>query len=300
MKPAAFDYVAPATLDEALDALAAYGDGAEFIAGGQSLGPLLNFRLSAPEVLIDLNGVGSLDGITETNGSVTIGAMTRQSEAERSQVVARRLPLVAQALPFVGHRTIRNRGTIGGSIAHADPSAELPAVAVALDADLNVVGARRRGLFGGRVSRMVKASEFFVTAFATTLASDEILASVSFPAAGPRAGFSWVEIARRHGDFALVSAAACLELAEDGTCAIARLAYAGVGAVPKVAEEAAAGLVGQAGEAAFARAADTASREIDPGSDVQASADLRRHLVGVLTRRALRTAHGNVTEPRDG
>lgn len=291
MKPAAFRYAAPRTVEETVDLLERHGDEAKVLAGGQSLGPLLNLRLATPSVVVDVNGVGDLaPAPADGGGSITIGAMTRQRDAERSPVVAAGCPLMRDALPFVAHRTIRNRGTVGGSLTHADPAAELPAVAVAVDAELIAVSR------GG--TRVVAAADFFLGFFTTALAPEELLTAVRLPKPAPRTGSAWQEFAPRHGDFAIVGVAATVRLAGDGTVASARLVYSGVADVPRRRAEAEAVLVGQpATEQAFAAAAATAAAAAgDPPSDLLASADYRRHLVEVLTVRALHRAADRAEE----
>jgi CO/xanthine dehydrogenase FAD-binding subunit len=235
-------------------------------------------------VLVDLNRLGELEGIEVTeDGALSIGALTRQRTLERDSRIARACPLVAEAMPYVGHVAIRNRGTLGGSLAHADPAAELPAVVTALGAEIHV-----RGPAG---SRTVTAAELFVMPLVTSLEPDELVVSVSIPAPAPRTGHAWCELAERHGDFALAGAAAAVSLDEHGACREARLALAGVGPVPVDAREAAAALAGSepAGEA-LDEAAELAARSCDPASDGHASARYRRRLVRVLARRALGAA----------
>ncbi len=282
MKPPRFDYHAPSSVDEALALLARYGGEAKVLAGGQSLVPLLNFRLARPAALVDLNRVSGLAYIREAEGQVRLGAMTRQRAIEFSPVVAGRVPLLGEATRLVGHLPIRTRGTIGGSIAHADPSAEYPAVLTALDGE--VVARSPRG------ERLLRAGELFRSYLTTSLAPDEILTEVRLPAAPAGAGWAFEELSRRHGDFAIVGIAA-LVVRDGPRCAMARLAAAGAGAVPvrlRAAEEILEreGLGDAAIDAAAARAADLVS----PDSDVHASAAYRRHLTGVLVRRALHRA----------
>src|SRR5580693_7309943 len=223
MKLPPVEYEAPRTVSEAVELLAEHLDQASVLAGGQSLIPLLALRLARPAVLIDINGVDGLSGVSATDGSVGIGAMTREYVAEESAVIADAVPLLAAALPLIGHEAIRSRGTIGGSLAHADPAAELPAVALALDAEFVV-----RSQSGERV---IPAAEWFEGYLATARRPDEILVEVRFPAAAPGTGVSFQEVARRHGDFAIVGLAASLTLA-DGAVSDARLAFSGVADVP--------------------------------------------------------------------
>ncbi|MBI2528260.1 MAG: xanthine dehydrogenase family protein subunit M [Candidatus Rokubacteria bacterium] len=284
MKPPKFDYHAPAAIEQAIELLGRYGGDAKVLAGGQSLMPLLNFRLSRPAALVDLNRIPSLAYIREQAGQVRFGAMTRQRAIEFSPVVRARVPLLGEATRWVGHLPIRTRGTIGGSIAHADPSAEYPAVLTALEGE---VVAR-----GPRGERIVKAPDFFQTYLTTSLTPDEILVEVRMRAMPAGAGYAFEEFARRHGDFAIVGIAAVV--AKDGArCALARLVAAGAGPVPtrlRAAEEILEheGLSDAAIEAASRRAAEAVS----PDTDIHASADYRRHLTAVLTKRALTRALG--------
>ena len=279
MKPPRFDYHAPATVDEAVALLARYGGDAKPLAGGQSLMPLLNFRLSRPAAIVDLNRIGALAYIREVDGHVAFGAMTRQRTIEFSPLVARRLPLLREATRWVGHLPIRSRGTIGGSVAHADPSAEYPAVVTALEGE---VLAR-----GPRGERVLAAAELFETYLTTRLEPDELLVEVRLPAMPEGAGYAFEEFARRHGDFAIVGIAATLELDGD-RCVRARLATAGAGAVPlrlRAAEEVLER--DGAGDEAVRAAARRAAELVEPDSDLHASADYRRHLTEVLAARAL-------------
>jgi carbon-monoxide dehydrogenase medium subunit len=284
MKPPKFDYHAPKSVDDALALLERYGGDAKILAGGQSLMPLLNFRLSRPAALVDLNRIPSLAYIKEVDGRVSLGAMTRQRAIEFSPVVKDRLPLLREATRWVGHLPIRTRGTIGGSIAHADPSAEYPAVLTALEGE--VVTRSPRG------ERVIKAADLFQTYLTTNLEADEIVVEVRLPAMPAGAGYALEEFARRHGDFAIIGIAAMV--VRDGPrCKSARLATAGAGPVPlrlRAAEEILErdGL----GEAAIEAAARRASELVSPDSDIHASSDYRRHLTGVLTRRALTRALG--------
>lgn len=283
MKPAPFEYVAPESLEETTSLLGEHGEVGKVLAGGQSLGPLLNMRLASPEILIDINRVGELSYLRQRDGFLEVGALARQRTVERSPAIPRKWPLIADAMPYVGHMTLRNRGTVCGSLAHADPAAELPAVAIALDAEMRVVGLREE--------RTLPAKDFFVSYMTTNLEADELLAETRFPVPGPRTGQAWFEIARRHGDYALVGVAATLTLREDGMCEGARLIYTGVAPVPFPAQEATDLLAGERpAEELFAEVAETASGESQPGGDVHATAGYRKHLVRVLTRRALAKA----------
>jgi CO/xanthine dehydrogenase FAD-binding subunit len=291
MKPPSFEYLAPASVDEALRVLGDLGDRAKVLAGGQSLVPLLNFRLVRPEYLVDLNGIGELAGIRDDDGHLEIGAMTRQRVVERSPVVRARCPLLADAMPLIGHFQIRNRGTIGGSLAHADPAAELPAVVAALGGELLVRGSRG--------ARRLAPEEFFQGYLTTALASDELLVGVRLPAIPPRTGTAFVEVSRRHGDFALVGVAATLTLDGDGAAAAAALAITGVGPAPVVPEVAARRLVGQRPTPElFEEVGRLAAADLAPDSDIHASAEYRTHVAGVMVRRALGRALERAKETR--
>jgi CO/xanthine dehydrogenase FAD-binding subunit len=289
VKPSRFDYHAPATVEEAIALLTRYGGEAKLLAGGQSLMPLMNFRLARPAALIDLNAIESLAYIREADGQIRFGAMTRQRTIEFSPVVRRRLPLLAEATALVGHLPIRTRGTIGGSIAHADPSAEYPTILATLD---GTVVAR-----GPRGERSLRASELFQGYLSTSLAPDELLVEVRLPTMPVGAGFAFEEFSRRHGDFAIVGIAAML-VAQGQRCTAARLVTAGVGPAPtrlRQAEEILEreGLSGAAIEAAARRAAEL----VEPDSDIHASAAYRRNLTGVLTGRALHRAVARLGGP---
>jgi carbon-monoxide dehydrogenase medium subunit len=287
VKPPRFDYHAPADVDEAIALLGRYGGDAKLLAGGQSLVPLLNFRLTRPAALIDLNRIASLAYVREADGHVALGAMTRQRVLELSPVVAARAPLLREATRWVGHLPIRSRGTIGGSIAHADPSAEYPAVLTALGGEVIARGPQRQ--------RVIRAADLFQTYLTTTLAPDEVLVEVRVPALEAGSGWAFEEFARRHGDFAIVGVAAMLVReagpGSEGRCRQARLATAGAGPIPVRLREAEAILERDGLEdAAVAAAAAAATAAVTPDSDVHASADYRRHLAGVLTARAVRRA----------
>ena len=282
VKPPAFEYVAVASAGQAVAELAQHGDAAKLLAGGQSLMPILNFRLAAPARLVDLNRIETLAFIKERARGLAIGAMTRQRVVEKSPLVAARVPLLADALPWVGHSTIRNRGTLGGSLAHADPAGELPAVALCLDARFSVRGTRTK--------RTIEAREFFTGYLTTALAPTELLTEVWFPALPKASGSAWVEIARRHGDYALAGVAAVVTL-KNGVVREARLALTGVDAVPVRATAAEQLLAGAPLSAeSMAAAADAVRRQIEPHTDIHATAAYRRHVAGVLTVRALTRA----------
>lgn len=288
MKLPDFTYEVPATLAEAVGLLAEQQDEASVLAGGQSLIPLLALRLARPPVLVDINGLSELSGVSATDGWLAVGAMTREYEAEESETVAETVPLLAAALPLIGHDAIRSRGTIGGSLAHADPAAELPAVARALDAEFVV-----RSQSGERV---IPAAEWFEGYLTTSRRSDEILVEVRFPVAGPGTGVSFQEVARRHGDFAMVGLAASLTLA-DGAVSDARLAFSGVADVPVRAAEAEAFLAGQQPSAeVFEEAARRATANLDPPADLHGSAEYRKKVAAALVRRGLRAAADNAYE----
>ena len=291
MKPAPFEYYRPNTIDEALALLAEHGGDAKPLAGGQSLIPAMNFRLAMPAVLVDLNALNELAYIKDGAQGLQLGGMTRQRAVERSAVIARETPLVSETMPFIAHPAIRNRGTVGGSLAHADPAAELPAVMLALNATF--------GLRSSKASRSVPAGEFFVGLFSTAIEPGELLAEITIPKAAKRSGFAFQEISRRHGDFALVGVAASVALDDTGKCAHARIALLSVGDRPMLAEHAASALNGQvsSGEAIRAAAEAAASHDIDPSSDIHASARYRRQLASVLTRRVLDRAFARALNP---
>ncbi len=278
MKPTPFRYLRPRSAEEVLHVLGQYGDQAKVLAGGQSLVPLLNFRLARPELLVDLALVEELRGIRSSQGSVAVRAMTRQRDAEMSEELLAACPLIPQALGWVGHLQIRNRGTVGGSIAHADPAAELPAVALALEADMVL---RRAG-----GERVVPAAEFFEGPFTTSLAPDELLVEVRFEVTdGARTTF--LELARRSGDFALAGVAA-VNRAKLGSVDV-RLAAIGVGGSAvrlTSAEEVVRGR--ELSDEALREAGEAASAAVEPPTDVHADSAYRKELLGVLVRRALR------------
>ncbi|MGH3305426.1 MAG: FAD binding domain-containing protein [Streptosporangiaceae bacterium] len=283
-------YEAPKTVSEAVEMLAEHRDEASVLAGGQSLIPLLALRLARPAVLIDINGIAELSGVSATAGWVAIGAMTREYVAEESETLAETLPLLAAALPLIGHEAIRSRGTIGGSLAHADPAAELPAVARALDAEFVV-----RGQTGERV---IPAADWFEGYLTTARRSDELLVEVRFPTTGPGTGISFQEVTRRHGDFAIVGLAASLALS-DGAISDARLAFAGISDVPVRAAEAEDFLVGELPSTElFDEAARRATADIDPPADLHGSSDYRKKVAAALVRRGLRAAADNARERR--
>jgi CO/xanthine dehydrogenase FAD-binding subunit len=283
MKPPRFEYFAPRTLDEALALLAAHGDRAKILAGGQSLIPLLNFRLAHPEVVIDINAIKSLAFIRAHDGGLAIGALTRQHVAERSDVVGARAPIVAEACRFIGHLPIRHRGTIGGNLAHADPASELPATMVALEAEFTVASARG--------ARTLGAEQFFVGPLSTAIQPGEMLTEIRAPAPPARTAGAFVEMARRAGDYALVGVAALITLDASGKCQRARVALCGVGATPIRARGAEEVLTGQTpAGAVLDEAAGRAASATSPPSDVHGSADFRKRLARHFTRAAIETA----------
>jgi len=266
MKPAAFEYVCPHSLEEAVEALAKGGADAKLLAGGQSLIPLLNFRLARPSLLVDLNRVAELAYVAERDGGVAIGAMTRQGSIERNTMLASQQPLLAEAIGWVGHTAIRSRGTFGGSLAHADPAAELPAVAVCLDAQLTIVGPKGR--------RIVSAEDFFVGYLTTVLEPDEILETGWLPPVAPKTAQAWLEFARRHGDFALAGVAVSLSL-DNEVVSDARIVLTGVGGMPVRAREAETLLVGGTVPERAPAAADAVRTSIEPEADIHATKEYR-------------------------
>lgn len=285
MKPPPFEYRAPRSLSEALSILDEHGGDAKILAGGQSLIPLLNFRLAQPAILIDLNSIAELDSLEVANDVLRIGGMTRQRTLERFANLERISPLLADAMPLIAHPQIRNRGTIGGSLAHADPAGELPAAAVALDAELVLESSAGR--------RTISAKEFFVALMTTALSETEIVVEVRVPVATTRSGWTFREISRRHGDYAHAGVAARLDLSESGSIARARLVYLSAGDVPMDAVKAAGILEGERPtEELFAAAAEEAAeKEVEPSTDIHATAAFKRHLVKILTIRALKVAY---------
>lgn len=284
MKPAEFAYVAPRTVEEAVSVLAEHGYEAKLLAGGQSLVPLMNLRLARPAVLVDLNRVGEIAFVESGDEDLRIGSMTRHHTLATSPGIMEAAPLLGHAASHIGYRAIRHRGTMGGSLAHADPASELPCVAVTVGAEIRAVGA------GGE--RTIPADEFFLDHMTTTLEPEEIVTSVRFPRirSGERWGFE--EFARKVGDFAVVMVAVVLRV-RAGRVTWARIGLGGVEGTPRRATEAEDVLVGTpAGEETIDGAARAAAEAVDPMSDIHGSAGYRRRLVGVLTRRALRQAMG--------
>ena len=280
MRPAPFDYVAPRTVEEALDLLARHGDEAKVLAGGQSLVPMMNMRLVRPAVVVDLNRVASLGTLREDAGGLRLGTLVRQQALERDGRVARAAPLLAEAAPVIGHLQTRARGTVGGSLVHADPAAELPACMVALDAVFHLRSAR--------AARACRADDFFRGLLTTVLEPDELLAEIELPAAAAaRTGHGFAEVARRHGDFALVGACAVVALDASGVCRAARLVIFGAGDRPHLAGAGAA-LIGERPAAArLAEVGRAGAGEIDARDDLHATAAYRRHVAAGLAARVL-------------
>ncbi len=285
MKPAPFEYYAPTTVDEALSYLTKHGYDAKVLAGGQSLIPMMNFRLVQPSVLIDLNNIPELSYIhPDENGGLRLGAMTRHHHVEIDPLVAERAPLLHETMPKIAYSQVRSRGTFGGSVSHADPSAELVSLSVALNGRFRL--RKQNG------ERWVPANEFFTGLFTTVLEPDELLVEVALPSMPVQSGWSLMEVARRPHDFALVGVAAVVSLDKNNLCQQAQMVFLSAGDVPMVAHKAVELLKGQAptSEAINASAEVASSEDIDPGSDIHATAEFRRHLANVLARRALEQA----------
>ena len=282
MKPAAFDYFRPSSLEEALQQLATGGESAKLIAGGQSLGPMLNMRLAAPAELIDLNDLTELAYIRDVGDALEIGALTRHYQIAESKLVQAHCPLLAQAAQTIGHYAIRQRGTLGGSLAHADPAAQLPLVAVTLAARIAVISSRGR--------REIAGAEFFLSAMTTVLAADEIILSVRFPKALAGEGTSFQLFNRRHGDYAIVSTAVTVALAGDRVTQL-RVGLSGVSPVPKSFNEVVGPFAGRLAHAAWAAELARALREaVAPEDDPRISAVYRKELAQTLVERALLSA----------
>jgi aerobic carbon-monoxide dehydrogenase medium subunit len=290
MKPAPFEYIAPTSLEDAMESLARHGETARVLAGGQSLVPMLNMRLVRPSVLVSLRRIAALQYVAIDDGWIRIGSMTGQRVVEQDSGVRNACPLIGAALGLVGHPAIRNQGTVGGSVAHADPAAELPAVLVALDGTVTLVSTRGR--------RTVAARAFFRGLMTTAIEPDELIAEVAFPRVGRPgcvSGCAVEEVSRRHGDFALAGAVVALAANADGRIADARIALFGVEARPTRRPQAEAALQGtRCPPEAVADAAALAARDLDPLEDLHASAGLRAQLAGVLARRAIERAYRSV------
>jgi len=286
-----FEYHGPATLDEAIALLARYGERAKALAGGQSLVPLLTLRLARPEVVVDLNGIQELRVVRRDGDDLFIGALVRHRALERGEGALAACALLQEAAALIGNVRVRTLGTIGGSLAHADPAAELPAVACALDGTLVVRGAAGE--------RAIPAHEFFVGALTTALTPDEVIVGIRLPVLGPGVGYAVTEFTRRAGDFAIVAAVAVVEVRQAGEIARARVALAGVGSTPIRLRGVEAALKSERPDPrTFRRAAEGAAREIEPEGDAHASAAYRRHLARVLTARALERAAAAAAEGR--
>lgn len=281
VKPAQFEMHSPTSISEVVNLLAEYGDSAKPIAGGQSLVPMMSLRLAAFEHLVDLNGVKELEQVTLASDSLRIGAMVRQSAAEHDPQIKKSSPLVARAIPHIGHFQIRNRGTVGGSIAHADPASELPAVALALDATIEATGSNG--------TREIAAKDFFVSTWETSLQDGEILTGVRFPVWSGKCGFAVEEVARRHGDFALVGVAAAVQV--DGSkITKAGIALFGVGGTPIRATEAEQALIAEGVGSDLNAIGKLAASNISPSDDVHASGDYRKAVAATVVARALAKA----------
>lgn len=283
MKPRAFEYFRPRTQDEALELLERYAPEAKVLAGGQSLVPLMNFRLAQPRYLVDTNGITDLSYIREVDTGLAIGAMTRQAAIEDSPFVAARCPLLMEATRLIGHRTIRHLGTIGGALAHADPSAEYPAVLMALDGAVTVRGPRGE--------RVIRAADFFISFCTTALASNELLTEVRLPSLSSGTGWAFTELSRRFGDYAIVGVAAVISVDRGGRCTDVRIALAGVAPTPIRCHDAEESLRGNvATEEVLKEVAAASAAAAAPERDVHASAAYRKAMAAVFVERALRTA----------
>jgi carbon-monoxide dehydrogenase medium subunit len=284
MKPVKFDYHAPVALDEALDLLGQYGDDAKVLAGGQSLMPMMNMRLVRPKVVIDINRIANLSHISpRRDGSLAVGAMTRQREVEKSALVSETVPLLASAIPYIGHFQIRNRGTVGGSLAHSDPAAEIPAVCLTLDAEFDLASTGNE--------RTVKANDFFLNQLCTALEPVELLTQVRIPHFRQPWQFGFQEVCRRDGDFALVGAIAMIQIDDSGVCQGARITTFGAEGKPMRMDSAEQYLSGASVNAGDREeAARLVSNALDPISDIHASSQYRKDVAGVMVRRALEQA----------
>jgi aerobic carbon-monoxide dehydrogenase medium subunit len=287
MKPAPFEYFAPTDMTEALDLLSHYGDEAKILAGGQSLMPLMNMRLARPSVLVDINRLAALSHISlDAHGGLVIGALTRQRTIERDSLIQTHYPLLAAVMPSLGHFQIRNRGTIGGSIVHADPAAELPALCLALEAEFVL-----RSAVG---QRTINAADFFRTYLTTAIEPVELLVDIRFPPWQARWRWGFQEVCRREGDFALVGAVALLQMDDDAVCQAARLTMFGVGGTPVRPPRAEEMLSGQRLDGrVLDQLANVVTTDLEPDSDIHASAEYRREVGGVVARRAVEIALGN-------
>ena len=284
MKPASFDYYAPNSMDQALELMREYGDEAKILAGGQSLVPAMNFRIVQPAVLVDINRVPEMGYIREEDGVLRVGAMTRERQLEFDPMIAQRTPLLAEALPFIAHPQIRNRGTLGGSLVNADPAAELPVLMLALNARLKARNAVSE--------RWIEARDFFLGMFTTALEADEILVEIELPFMSPGTGWSFLEVAPRAGDYALMGVATLVSLDENGTCKRAKLIYLNAGDGPIDAKEASQSLEGEkvSNNLIESAAVLASEKEITPYGNVHTSPEFQRHLANVLTKKTLKQA----------
>ena len=287
MKPNAFEYFAPNTVKEAVGLLEKYEDEAKILAGGQSLVPIMNFRLGRPEVLVDINGIKDLDYTKEEGEALFIGALTRERDLELSPLVKEKCPILAEAVSFIGHVPIRNRGTVGGSLVHADPSSELPTVICCLGGEMKVVGPSGE--------RALEPEEFFLTYLTTSLEPSEILVEVRIPTLPQNTAWSFVELSRRSGDFAIVGVATLLFMEDGGVCKEARIALGGVAPTPVRAEEAEELLSGQVITDELIKAAgEEAAEATETEPDYHASAEYRKDMARVFVQRGLREALSRV------
>ena len=283
MKPSSFEYLTPKTVKETIGLLEQYGDEIKVLAGGQSLVPMLNFRVARPKFLVDINGIRELEYIREERGELVIGALTREWAVEKSPLVREKCPILPKAISYIGHLPIRTRGTIGGSLVHADPSAELPIMACALEAKMKIVGPAGE--------RVLRAEEFFMTYLTSAMEAAEILVEVRIPVFAAQTGWSFMELSRRHGDFAIVAVASMLTMGEKGVCQKAKIALGGVAPTPIRARAAEDLLTGKLiTEALMAEAGIKAAEATDPESDYHASAEYRKDMARVYTVRSLKEA----------
>jgi CO/xanthine dehydrogenase FAD-binding subunit len=284
VKPAPFEYFVPETVEETLSLLGQYGDEAKILAGGQSLVPMMNFRLVMPACLIDINRLEKLSYIERSDGSLRIGALTRHRMVERSALIRDTQPLALEAVRLIGHPAIRVRGTVGGSVAHADPTAELPAVLAAMDGRVEATGPQGK--------RSIPWQEFFISYFTTALEPEEICSEIVIPVLPPGAGWAFEEFTQRHGDFAMAGVAAVVAIDEQHRCTLARIAVAGAGPVPVRGTGAEDFLRGEIlSDGTIKQAGRLAADQVEPDADLHASEAFRRQLVGVMATRALKRAY---------
>ncbi|WP_102347238.1 FAD binding domain-containing protein [Bacillus sp. Marseille-P3661] len=284
MKPSKFEFYQPKTVEETLQLLEDMGEDAKIIAGGQSLVPIMNMRLATPKNLIDINRLVDLDFIENDETTLRIGTLTRQSRVEESSIVRKYAGLLSEAVPNIGHIQTRNRGTVGGSVVHADPSAEIPLSLMALNGAVKISSVDEE--------RIVEAGDFFITYLTTDIMPTEMLTEVHIPIIGGRQGYAFTEFARKHGDFALVAAACHLTIDDSDNIDTVRLVLGGVEAIPFLIEDAEEELKGEKiSDTLLDKIADIVADEVDPESDIHASADYRRHLAKILTKRTLQQAY---------